>query len=114
MGLDDISEFSSETSVGTIRVRIIDLENGLLILISDREQFRLGPSAVAIPAGQGSSEPTSTGLFSVSSDNALVRTAAERVASWTNRTCLVVIGLSQMSREVMLEIVSLLRDRFVT
>ncbi|MFW9957852.1 MAG: hypothetical protein ACFFCT_07275 [Candidatus Odinarchaeota archaeon] len=114
MGLDDISEFSSETSIGTIRVRILDLENGLLILISDKERFRLGLSAVAIPSGQGSSGPTSTGLFSMGLDNALVRTVTERVASWTNRTCIVITGLNQMNREIMLEIVSLLRDHFVT
>jgi len=113
MEFEDVSEFSSETSIGTIRFRILDLENGLIILISDKERFRLGLSAVAIPPGQGSSEPTSTGLFSMGLDNALVRTVAERVASWTNRTCMIVMGLTQMNREIMLEIVSLLRNHFV-
>jgi len=112
MEFDDIYEFSSETSIGTIRVRILDLENGLLILISDKEQFRLGPSAVAIPSGQGSSEPTSTGLFSMGLDNALVRSVTERVASWTNRTCIIITGLTQMNRDIMIEIVSLLKDHF--
>jgi hypothetical protein len=114
MKYDDLSEFSSETSIGTIRVRTLDLENGLLILITDKDRFRLGLSAVAIPPGQGSLEPTSTGLFSMGLDNALVRTVAERVASWTNRTCMIVSGLPQMNRETMLEIMSLLRDHFVT
>lgn len=114
MRFDDISEFSSETSMGTIRVRILDLENGLLILISDKERFRLGISAVAIPPGQGSTEPTSAGLLSMGVDNALVRTVSERVAYWTNRTCLVVIGLAQMNREVMIELMSLLRNHLVT
>jgi len=112
MEFDDIYEFSSETSIGTIRVRILDLENGLLILISDKEQFRLGLSAVAIPSGQGSSEPTSTGLFSLGLDNALVRSVTERVASWTNRTCIIITGLTQMNRDIMIEIVSLLKDHF--
>ncbi len=114
MKFDDISEFSSETSMGTIRVRILDLENGLLILISDKERFRLGISAVAIPPGQGSTEPTSAGLLSMGVDNALVRTVSERVAYWTNRTCLVVIGLAQMNREVIIELMSLLRNHLVT
>jgi hypothetical protein len=114
MEFDDMSEFSSETSVGTIRVRILDLENGLLILISDKERFRIGVSAVAIPPGPGSSEPTSTGLLSMGLDDALVRTVAERVASWTNRTCMIIAGLTQMNRETMLEIATLLRNRFVT
>jgi hypothetical protein len=114
MEFDDISEFSSETSIGMIRVRILNLENGLLVLVSDKEHFRLGLSAMAIPPGQGSSEPTSTGLFSMGLDNALARTVAERVASWTNRTCMIVLGLPQISRENMLEIVSMLRDHLVT
>jgi hypothetical protein len=114
MNYDDLSEFSSETSIGTIRVRILDLENGLLILITNQERFRLGLSAVAIPPGQGSSEPTSTSLFSMGLENALIRTVSERVAAWTNRTCMIVSGLSQINREIMLEIVSLLRDHLVT
>lgn len=114
MEFEDISEFSSETSVGTIKIRIMDLSNGQLVLITDSDRFRLGLSAVAIPAGQGRSEPTSTGLFTEGLEITLVRTLAERVASWTNQTCMLVLGMSALTRERMMELTSLLRDHFVT
>jgi len=113
MGHDDISELTSETSIGTIKIRLLSLENGLLILLSEKEQYRLGISAVAIPAGQGRSAPTSTPLFTMGLDTTLVRTIAERVASWTNNTCMIVCGLTQLNRELMMEILSFLRDHLV-
>ena len=114
MEFEDISEFSSETSTGTIKIRIMDLSNGQLVLITDSDRFRLGLSAVAIPAGQGRSEPTSTGLFTEGLEITLVRTLAERVASWTNQTCMLVLGMSALTRERMMELTSLLRDHLVT
>ncbi len=114
MEFEDISEFSSETSAGTIRIRIMDLSNGQLVLITDSDRFRLGLSAVAIPAGQGRSEPTSTGLFTEGLEITLVRTLAERVASWTNQTCMLVLGMGALTRERMMELTSLLRDHLVT
>jgi hypothetical protein len=113
MGFDDISELASETSIGTIKIRILNLENGLLILLSENEQYRLGISAVAIPPGQGRSEPTSTALFTMGLDAMLVRTIAERIASWTNNTCMVVSGLTQLNRDIMMELLSFLRDHLV-
>jgi hypothetical protein len=114
MEFDDITEFSSETSAGMVKVRIMSMTNGLLILISDSNQFRLGLSAMAIPAGHGRSEPTSVGFFTKEIDSTLVRTLAERLASWTNKTCMLVVGMSSLTRERMLELMSLLRDRFLT
>ncbi len=114
MEFEDISEFSSETSAGTIKIRIMDLSNGQLVLITDSDRFRLGLSAVAIPAGQGRSEPTSTGLFTEGLEITLVRTLAERVASWTNQTCMLVLGMSALTRERMMELTALLRDHLVT
>jgi hypothetical protein len=113
MGFDDISELASETSIGTIRIRILNLENGLLILFSEKEQYRLGISAVAIPPGQGRSEPTSTALFTMGLDAMLVRTIAERISSWTNNTCMVVSGLTQLNRDIMMQLLSFLRDHLV-
>jgi hypothetical protein len=113
MGFDDISELTSETSIGTVNIRILNLENGLLILFSEKEQYRLGISAVAIPPGQGRTEPTSTPLFTMGLDTTLVRTIAERIASWTNNTCMVVVGLSQLNREIMMELLTILRDHLV-
>jgi len=114
MEFDDITEFTSETSTGPIKIRIMTLTNGLLVLISDSNKFRLGLSAMAIPAGQGRSEPTSVGFFTKEIDSTLVRTLAERLASWTNQTCMLVVGMSSLSRERMLELMSLLRDHFLT
>lgn len=114
MEFDDISEFSKDTSFGMVKIRIMTLENSLLVMISDTDRFKLGPSAIAIPPGKGSSHPTSTGLFSMSIDTSLVRTMSESLASWTNQTCMVIIALKQMNREITLELVRLLRDHFVT
>lgn len=113
MGFDDISELTSETSIGQVKIRILNLENGLLLLFSDKDQYRLGISAVAIPPGQGRSDPTSTALFTMGLDTTLVRTIAERVASWTNNTCMVVCGLAQLNRDIIMELLSYLRDHLV-
>ncbi|MFX1481807.1 MAG: hypothetical protein ACFFCP_01310 [Promethearchaeota archaeon] len=113
MEFEDITEFSSETSAGTIKVRIMSLSNGQLVLITDSDQFRLGLAAVAIPAGHGRSEPTSTGLFSMGIDITLVRTLAERISSWTNQTCMLVLGINALTRERMMELTTLLRDRLL-
>lgn len=113
MGFDDITELSSETSIGEVKIRILNLENGLLMLFSEKERYRLGISAVAIPPGQGRSEPTSTALFTMGLDTTLVRTIAERIASWTNNTCMVVSGLPQLNRDLMMELLSFLRDHLV-
>jgi hypothetical protein len=114
MEFDDISEFSKDTSFGMVKIRIMTLENALLIMISDTDSFKIGLSAIAIPPGKGSSGPTSTGLFSMNIDTALVRTMSERLAVWTNQTCMVIIGLKQMNREITLELLKLLRDYLVT
>ena len=113
MSFDDISELTAETSIGNVKIRILNLENGLLMLFSEKEQYRLGISAVAIPPGQGRSEPTSTALFTMGLDTTLVRTIAERIASWTNNTCMVVSGLPQLNRDIMMELLSFLRDHLV-
>ena len=114
MGFEDISEFTSETSIGAVRVRIITLANGLLLLISDKDKYRLGISAVAIPPGQGRSEPTSSALFTMGTDVTLVRTLVERIASWTNNTCMIVMGIPQLTREVMMELLLVLKNHLVT
>jgi hypothetical protein len=114
MEFDDISEFSKDTSFGMVKIRIMALENALLVMISDTDSFKLGLSAIAIPPGRGSSNPTSTGLFSMGIDTTLVRTISERLASWTNQTCMVIIGLKQMNREIILELLKPLRDHLVT
>jgi len=114
MKYDDISEFSAETSEGTIRVRAIQLENGLLLLVSNSEKYRLGLSAVAIPPGSGRTDSTSTGLFTTGTDAHLVRTVAEHVSSWTNQTCMIVMGVKNLTRQITVEITTLLRNHLLT
>ena len=114
MEFEDITEFSSETSAGTIKVRIMSLSNGQIVMMTDSDQFRLGLSAMAIPAGQGRSEPTSSGLFTRELDSTLVRTLAERISSWTNQTCMLVLGISgPLTRERMMEFTALLKTHLV-
>ena len=114
MEFDDITEFSSETSAGTVKIRVMNMTNGLIVLISDSSKFRLGLSAMAIPAGHGRSEPTSVGFFTKEIDSTLVRTLAERLASWTNQTCMLVVGMSSLTRERMLELMSVLKEHLLT
>ncbi|MFW9845426.1 MAG: hypothetical protein ACFFD6_01655 [Candidatus Thorarchaeota archaeon] len=114
MEFDDIRQFESDTSLGKIRVRVMELENGMILLISDSEKFKMGLSAVAIPPGQGRSEPTSTGLFSAGLNSALVRTLAERVAAWINRACMVVVAVSGLNQTTMLELMTILKNHFLT
>jgi hypothetical protein len=111
---NDIREFDFDTSFGKIRLRIMDMENGLLLLVSDADQYRLGFSAVAIPRGQGRNEPTSTGLFTMGLDATLVRTIAERVAAWTNKTCMIVVGVKGLNREMMMELTTILKGHLLT
>ena len=114
MDFEDITEFSAETSTGKIRVRTLSLSNGQIVLISDSDQFRFGLSAMAIPPGQGRTSPTSSGLFSMKVDSALVRTLAERVASWTNQTCMLILGIGDtLTRERTMELTAILKDHFV-
>jgi len=114
MEFDDITEFSSETSAGPVRIRIMRLSNGVLVLISDSNKFRLGLSAMAIPAGQGRSEPTSIGFFTTEMESTLVRTLAERVALWMNQTCMLIVAMSTLTRERMMELMTVLKDRLLT
>jgi hypothetical protein len=114
MEFDDIRQFESDTSQGKIRFRIMDLDNGTLVLISGSDKFRLGLSAVAIPPGQGRSEPTSTGLFSAGLDAALVRTLAERVSALINQSCMVVVAVSALNQALMMELMTILKSHLLT
>jgi len=113
MGLDGIRDLEHETEHGKLRIRAMDLENGLLILISDSDRFRLGPSAIAIPAGQGRVEPTSTGFLSIGEDAVQVRILAETVAKRTGRTCMMVIAVKELSRALMVDITKVLREHLL-
>ncbi|UCE09977.1 MAG: hypothetical protein JSW61_13545 [Candidatus Thorarchaeota archaeon] len=113
MEFSDIREFESDTSGGKLKFRMMDLENGALVLITDSPAFKLGLSAVAIPPGQGRNEPTSSGLFTMGLGSTLVRTIAEKVAAYLNKTCMIVVHVAQMDRAVMVDIISALKSNLV-
>ncbi len=113
MSFEDVVEFESEFSQGILRVRILELENGKLILLSDSERYRLGPSAVAIPPSHGRVEPTSTGLFTMGLDSTIVRTLSERLSAMTNQTCMVIVGVRDLTQAVMLEVMTILKNHLV-
>ncbi|MGY5854359.1 MAG: hypothetical protein RTU92_12400 [Candidatus Thorarchaeota archaeon] len=113
MDQDDIEEFESDASIGKIRCRVMQLENGTLLLISDSDKFRMGLSALAIPPGQGRTEPTSAGFLTMGLDAALVRTLAERIAAWTNKTCMLIISVKGFNQASMMELTSILKNHFL-
>ncbi|MFX1367923.1 MAG: hypothetical protein ACFFAY_04935 [Promethearchaeota archaeon] len=114
MGLSDIRQFESDSSRGKIRVRVMDLENGLLLMITDSERYKLGLSAVAIPPGQGRTGPTSTGLFSAGLDSTQVRILAERVSSWIGQTCMIVVSVGPLEQAFMLELLTILKNHLLS
>jgi len=113
MPFEDIEEFEKEFSEGKLKIRIVELENGLLILLSDSEKYRMGHSAAAIPPSQTRSQPTSTGLFSTGPASVLVRTLAERVAEITRQMVMIVAGVKDMDQKTMMELMQLLKNHFV-
>jgi len=110
MESSEIQDFESETERVRLRVRVMHLENGLLILISDSERFRLGLSAVAIPAGPSRQEPSSTGFLSIGEDAIQVRVLAETVAKRTGQMCMVVVAVKELNRTLMMDITRTLRE----
>ncbi|TFG13477.1 hypothetical protein EU537_06310 [Candidatus Thorarchaeota archaeon] len=113
MPFDDIDEFEKEFSEGKLKIRIVELENGLLILLSDSEKYRMGHSAAAIPPSHTRPQPTSTGLFSTGPDSVLVRTLAERVADITKQMVMIVAGVQDLNPNTMIELMQLLKNHFV-
>ncbi|RDE14725.1 MAG: hypothetical protein C4K49_07155 [Candidatus Thorarchaeota archaeon] len=106
----EIQDFESETERARLKVRVMHLENGLLILISDSERFRLGLSAVAVPGGSGRPEPSSTGFLSVGEEAVQVRILAETVAKRTGQMCMVVVAVKELSRAFLMDITRTLRE----
>jgi hypothetical protein len=98
MDAKNINDLDVETKTGLLRVRVMYLENGLIILLSDSSKFRLGNTAVSIPEGRGRNEPTSTTLFSNAIDSTLARTLAERISSWTEQACILVVSVKDFDR----------------
>ncbi len=114
MDFEDIRHFESDTDLGKIRIRVLDLENGTLVLLTDSEKFRLGLSAVAVPPGRDESEPASSGFFSEGLDTILARTLAERIVSWTGKTCMIVVAVKGLTQKVMVQLMTSLKNHLLT
>ena len=114
MEQQDIREFEVDTSQGKVKMRIIELENGLLLMFSDSDKYRLGFSAVAIPPGQGRLGPSSASVFSTGLDAALIRTLAEKIAALTGLTCMIVLAMKNLSQLTIMEILNSIKPIFVT
>ena len=106
MGQQDIREFEVNTSQGKIKTRIIELDNGLLLMFSDSDKYRLGLSSVAIPPGQGRLGPSSASVFSTDLDAALSRTLAEKIATLTGQTCMIILAIKELSQLMIMEILN--------
>jgi hypothetical protein len=114
MEQQDIKEFEVNTSQDKVKMRIIELENGLLIMLSDSDKYRLGFSAVAIPPGQGRQGPSSASVFSTGLDAALSRTLAEKIAALTGQTCMIVLAMKNLSQLAIMEILNSIKSIFLT
>ena len=110
----DIRDFELDTSLGKVKARIIELENGFLLLFSDSDKYRLGFSAVAIPPGQGRLGPSSASMFSTGLEATLSRTLAEKVAAITGQTCMIVFAVKNMSQLIIMEILNSIKSILVT
>ncbi|MGD2072921.1 MAG: hypothetical protein PVG65_05490 [Candidatus Thorarchaeota archaeon] len=114
MEQQDIREFKFDTSIGSVKIRIIELENGLLIMFSDSDNYRLGFSAVAIPPGPSRREPSSASVFSTGLDSALSRSLTEKIAALTGQTCMIVLAMKNLNQHVIMEILNEIKAILVT
>ncbi len=114
MSTSDTVDFEASLPKTTLKFRIVTLENGFLVMISDSAAFRLGQSAVSVPASQAKREPTSMAISGVGPDAMTVRTIAERISAWTGSMCMLIMAVKNTDRIVVMEIVNALKNHFVT
>ncbi|MEM2142585.1 MAG: proteasome assembly chaperone 4 family protein [Candidatus Thorarchaeota archaeon] len=115
MDLQSIQEFSENTPTGkTLFFRVIRMDNGLLVMISDTETFRFGATVFSVPSKPGQREPTSTAMSGTGQDIMIARALAERVSAWTGSMCMLIMSVKDMDRQTMLEASHVLKNHFVT
>jgi hypothetical protein len=113
MEQQDIKEYEINASIGKVKLRIIELDNGLLLMFSDSNKYRFGFSSVAIPPGHGRPNPSSASMFSTGLDAALCRTLAEKIAALTGQTCMIVMAIKDLSQLTILEILNSIKSILV-
>ncbi|MFX0106946.1 MAG: proteasome assembly chaperone 4 family protein [Candidatus Hodarchaeota archaeon] len=110
---DDIREFELETTKGKINVRIMNLENAIMVFLTSHDRFRMGPSALAIPPGHGRTTSTSMDFFSGDLAPVIVRSLAERVAVWLGMRCMVIVSIKELDHALMGEILKQLKGHLM-
>ena len=113
MEQQDIKEFGLNTSLGKVKLRIIELDNGLLLMFSDSDKYRFGLSSIAIPPSHGRPGPSSASMFSSGLDDTLSRTLAEKIAALTGQTCMIVLAIKDLSQLIIMEILNNIKSILV-
>jgi hypothetical protein len=96
-----IVEESCQIKGGKISVSAIDLGNGTLILVTDREnKYRMGTMVLATPIGSltGENIPATFTLFGTRGE-LLAKALAGRISADTGRVSLCIVGLREDERE---------------
>ncbi|TXT56730.1 MAG: hypothetical protein BAJATHORv1_20323 [Candidatus Thorarchaeota archaeon] len=109
MTSESFHDISTEISSGTLKVRIMELQNGLLILLSDSDEFRLGLSAVAMPGMEDRKNPTSTGIFTFDTNAMLIRTLSEQITTISGQSCMVISSVRNLNQLKLMEIMNVLK-----
>ncbi len=112
--MEDIDDFSVTVGKDEVHFRIMRLENGLTIFISSAPNFKIGPIAVAVPPSLGRTEPSSSSPFGANDATTFVRIIAERVAVWTNQSCLAVVSLKGLNRLLVMDLLKALKPHLLS
>ncbi len=90
-----VTEESSEINGARISISVVSLENGTLILVTDRkDQYRIGTMALATPIGRvtGENVPATFTVFGTGGE-LLAKVLAGRISADTGKVALCIIGL---------------------
>lgn len=112
--MEGIQDLTVTTKGGDLLVRLMELENGLSVFISTSKRPRLGLIALSTPPVSGHTEPSSSSLFGANPESALVRTIAERITQWTGQSCLIVVAVKPLDRELVMEILRSLKNHLLS
>ncbi|MBD3405795.1 MAG: hypothetical protein GF411_06655 [Candidatus Lokiarchaeota archaeon] len=109
MTKEEINDISVEISSGTLYIRIMDLENGMLILLSDSLKFRLGVSVIAMPGTDVHRRPLSRGIFAYDGNTSLLRSLSEQIARLSGRSCMLVSSVKELDQAKLIEIMAVFK-----
>jgi hypothetical protein len=92
-----VVEESCEVKGAKISISVINLENGTLILVSDREsQYRIGTMALATPVAHVTGEKVpSTFMLLGTGGELLAKVLAGRISADTGKVSICIVGLKE-------------------